>query len=100
MKKFAFSVGILSLVLTGCSSFLTNEVSPSGKGEANGKIVNTSHNADGNSILVYVDGDVSDTEELSRIAENAGAVSIAPLFESFPGREAEENASVWTGGMN
>ena len=90
MKKFAFSVGILSLVLTGCSSFLTNEVSPSGKGEANGKIVNTSHNADGNSILVYVDGDVSDTAELSRIAENAGAVSIAPLFESFPGREAEE----------
>ena len=90
MKKFAFSVGILSLFLTGCSSFLTNEVSPSGKGEANGKIVNTSHNADGNSILVYVDGDVSDTAELSRIAENAGAVSIAPLFESFPGREAEE----------
>lgn len=90
MKKFAFSVGILSLVLTGCSSFLTNEVSPSGKGEANGKIVNTSHNADGNSILVYVDGDVSDTAELSRIAENAGAVSIAPLFESFPGRVAEE----------
>lgn len=90
MKKFAFSVGILSLVLTGCSSFLTNEVSPSGKGEVNGKIVNTSHNADGNSILVYVDGDVSDTAELSRIAENAGAVSIAPLFESCPGREAEE----------
>ena len=90
MKKFAFSVGILSLVLTGCSSFLTNEVSPSGKGEANGKIVNSSHNADGNSILVYVDGDVSDTAELSRIAENAGAVSIAPLFESCPGREAEE----------
>lgn len=90
MKKFAFSVGILSLFLTGCSSFLTNEVSPSGKGEANGKIVNTSHNADGNSILVYVDGDVSDTAELSRIAENAGAVSIAPLFESCPGREAEE----------
>lgn len=90
MRKFAFSVCILSLVLTGCSSFLTNEVSPSGKGEANGKIVNTSHNADGNSILVYVDGDVSDTAELSRIAENAGAVSIAPLFESFPGREAEE----------
>lgn len=90
MKKFAFSVGVLSLVLTGCSSFLTNEVSPSGKGEANGKIVNTSHNADGNSILVYVDGDVSDTAELSRIAENAGAVSIAPLFESCPGREAEE----------
>ena len=90
MKKFAFSVGILSLFLTGCSSFLTNEVSPSGKGEANGKIVNTSHNADGNSILVYVDDDVSDTAELSRIAENAGAVSIAPLFESCPGREAEE----------
>lgn len=90
MKKFAFSVGILSLFLTGCSSFLTNEVSPSGKGEANGKIVNTSHNADDNSILVYVDGDVSDTAELSRIAENAGAVSIAPLFESCPGREAEE----------
>lgn len=84
MRKFAFSVCILSLVLTGCSSFLTNEVSPSGKGEANGKIVNTSHNADGNSILVYVDGDVSDTAELSRIAEGAGAVSIAPLFESFP----------------
>lgn len=90
MKKFAFSVGILSLVLTGCSSFLTNEVSPSGKGGSNEKIVNTSHNADGNSILVYVDGDVSDTAELSRIAENAGAVSIAPLFESCPGREAEE----------
>ena len=87
--QFTLLLAASALVAASCSE----EMKPGYERETacSGKIVNTSENADGNSILVYVDGDVPGTAELDSIAARAGALSIAPLFESVLGNEADEH---------
>lgn len=54
------------------------------------KVINEPANADKGSILIYVDKDIAGTDEVTILAENAGATACRPLFTSVPGRENEE----------
>ena len=73
-------------VAVGCS----REMTPGDATVRSGKIVNSPENADGSTLLVYVDREIIGTPELDGIAARNGAVGISPLFDSCPGREAEE----------
>lgn len=81
-------VASLAALLCGCAK--ENIEQEGGQSSHATKVINTPDNADAGSILVYVADGAAGTEALDSIALAAGALSIEPLFESFPGREAEE----------
>lgn len=85
-KKILLMVALAAVC--GCAKE-TAEIG-GGQGTPASKIINTPENADAESILVYLAQGVAGTDAVDSISAAAGALSCEPLFELYPGREAEE----------